>query len=119
MEHNNDFINLINDIKDEVKELTVLDLKDKIKNNKEFYLVDIREDNEVKSGIIKNAIHLSKGIIERDINKLIPNKDAEIILYCSGGYRSILAAYNLNRMGYRTVYSMKGGLKSWIDSLQD
>ena len=76
-------------------------------------LVDVREDNEWDAGHARGAIHLSKGVIERDIEKTIPDKDAEIVLYCGGGYRSALAAKSLGEMGYRNVLSMAGGWRAW------
>ena len=115
MNQDNDFINLIDSIKEEVKELTVSEVKDRINSNEKFFLFDIREDHEVVHGTIANAIHLSKGVIERDINKFVSDKESQIILYCSGGYRSILAAYIIQKMGYKNVYSMAGGLKCWVN----
>ena len=77
-------------------------------------LVDVREDNEWAKGRIKGAVHLGKGVIERDIEQAIPDKQAEIVLYCGGGFRSALAAENLQRMGYSNVWSMDGGWREWV-----
>ena len=79
----------------------------------EFHFIDVREDHEVAEGYAQGAIHLGRGILERDVETLIPDHDAEIILYCGGGYRSVLSAANLQEMGYSRVWSMIGGIKGW------
>ena len=84
--------------------------------DKSFYLVDAREDSEWQKAYLPGAIHLGKGIIERDIEKEIPDKKTEIILYCGGGFRSALAAQNLQQMGYENVLSMDGGFRDWCDA---
>ena len=81
-----------------------------------FHLVDVREESEWAKGHLPGAIHLGKGVIERDIESAIPDPDAEIVLYCGGGYRSVLAADNLRRMGYASVASMDGGFRGWSDA---
>jgi rhodanese-related sulfurtransferase len=79
-------------------------------------IIDTREDNEWARGHIPNAVHLGKGVIERDIEKAIPDKDATLVLYCGGGYRSALAADNIQKMGYRNVISMDGGWRGWTEA---
>jgi len=85
-----------------------------MEKREKFHLVDVREESEWAAGHIKGAVHLGKGIIERDIETKIPDKKAEIVLYCGGGFRSALAADNLQKMGYTNVWSMDGGWKGWI-----
>ena len=96
-----------------VQEVDVFQLKELLENGHNFHLVDIREDREWVNGKIKTAIHLGRGIIERDIEGNFPNRDDEIILYCAGGVRSILAAKSLQDMGYKKVFSLKGGIGEW------
>ncbi len=81
-----------------------------------FYFVDVREDHEVAKGCAQGAIHKGRGILERDIEDLIPDKTSDIVLYCGGGYRSALAAANLQEMGYTRVWSMAGGIKAWLQA---
>ncbi|MFZ0219431.1 MAG: rhodanese-like domain-containing protein [Candidatus Aquirickettsiella sp.] len=114
-QHTSGFIKLVDKIKPHIKELTVGDLNKKINNHHPFYLIDVRERDEFQQGSIEHAIPLSKGIIERDIEKYIPDFDAEIVVYCSGGFRSCLVADNLQRMGYRNVSSLQGGLRAWLE----
>ncbi|OJA00268.1 sulfurtransferase [Rickettsiella grylli] len=108
------FINLVNKIKPDIHELTVFDLNKKINNQHSFYLIDVRETHEFQQGFIAPARSLSKGIIERDIEKIIPDFEAEIVVYCGGGSRSCLAAYNLQKMGYCHVSSLVGGFRAWL-----
>jgi rhodanese-related sulfurtransferase len=107
------FLNLVNDAKSRVRELTVDDVKRKLDRGEKFHLVDVREDTEWAKGHIRGAEHLGKGIIERDIETQIPDPTAEIILYCGGGFRSALAADALQKMGYTNVWSMDGGWRGW------
>ena len=116
MKHSEGFLKLVNNRKERIKEVTVAETRDRLKTNPETKLVDVREDNEWDTAHAAGAIHLGKGIIERDVEVTIPDKDAEIILYCGGGYRSALAADVLQEMGYTNVYSMAGGWKAWKDS---
>ena len=113
MEHSPGFLKSVNDAKSRVRENTPEDVKRKQEAGETFYFVDVREDNEWQKGHATGAIHLGKGIIERDIEKAIPDHDAEIILYCGGGFRSALAADALQKMGYKNVISMDGGWKRW------
>jgi rhodanese-related sulfurtransferase len=107
---------LVNEAKSRIQELTVEQVRQKQRQGDPFYLVDVREESEWQAGRIAGAIHLSKGIIERDIEKVIPDKEAEIVLYCGGGFRSALAADNLQKMGYRRVFSMDGGIRAWREA---
>lgn len=114
-QHASGFLSLVNDTKSRITEISVYDLaKKRAGNNNPFYLVDVRELEEYKQGAISNAIHISKGVIERDIEKLISNYQADIVVYCSGGFRSCLVADNLQKMGYLQVASLTGGLKAWL-----
>ncbi|HMT03118.1 MAG TPA: rhodanese-like domain-containing protein [Burkholderiales bacterium] len=116
MQHNNNFLTLVEECRPYVKEIDVDTVKQKLENNNNFTLIDVREDHEWAQGHVPNAIHLARGIIERDIEQTIPDKNHEIILYCGGGYRSILSAYNLQKMGYLNVTSMAGGVRDWLNS---
>ncbi len=111
--HGPGFLTICNDAKTRVRELTVEDVKQKIDAGESIRLVDVREESEFANGRIVGALHIGKGIIERDIEKLIPDQDAEIICYCGGGFRSALAADNLQKMGYTNVWSMDGGWSGW------
>ena len=116
MKHSEGFLKLVNDAKSRIKETTVSETIERLKANPDAKLVDVREDNEWKEAHAKGAIHLGKGIIERDIEATVPDKNTEAILYCGGGYRSALAADVLQTMGYTNVYSMAGGWKAWKES---
>ena len=115
-QHPEGFLNLVNDAKKRIKEEDFRETKRRLDVGEKMVLVDTREDAEWDRGHIPGAIHLGKGIIERDIEKTIPDKDTKIILYCGGGFRSALAADNLQKMGYRNVISMDGGWRGWIDA---
>lgn len=115
MVHSQGFLDLVNDAKSRVRENTPEDVKRKQEAGETFYFVDVREDNEWQKGHAAGAIHLGKGIIERDVERTIPDHDVEIILYCGGGYRSALATDALQKMGYTHVISMDGGWKRWIE----
>jgi rhodanese-related sulfurtransferase len=111
--HSPRFLEVVNDAKKRVRELTVEDVKKKMDHDEKFYLVDVREESEWNQDHLPGAIHLGKGIIERDIEAKIPDSSAEIVLYCGGGFRSALAADNLQKMGYTNVISMDGGYSGW------
>jgi rhodanese-related sulfurtransferase len=111
--HTPRFLEIVNDAKKRVKEMTVDQIKQKLDRKERFYLVDVREDNEWQQDHLPDAIHLGKGIIERDIETKIPDTNSEIVLYCGGGFRSALAADNLQKMGYKNVISMDGGYTGW------
>jgi rhodanese-related sulfurtransferase len=114
--HSPAFLKLVNAAKKNIRELSVNDVAEKFKRGETFFFVDTREDDEWRAGRAKSAIHLGKGVIERDIENKIPDKDAEIILYCGGGFRSALAAEALQLMGYTKVYSMDGGIRGWREA---
>ncbi|MEQ1761789.1 MAG: rhodanese-like domain-containing protein [Pyrinomonadaceae bacterium] len=114
MDHSKEFLELVNEVLPRVKEVSVAEAIERRVGG--ATLIDVREDNEWKSGYADGAIHLSRGVIERDIVHQIPNKDAELILYCGGGYRSALAADSLRKMGYTNVLSMAGGWTAWKDA---
>lgn len=110
------FLNLVNDAKKRVKEENFRDTKKRMDAGEEFILVDTREESEWARGHLPGAIHIGKGVIERDIEKKVPDKDATIVLYCGGGFRSALVADNLQKMGYRNVISMDGGWRGWTEA---
>jgi rhodanese-related sulfurtransferase len=116
MNHNPRFATLTDISKKSVKEITIEQVKAKLAKLDNFYFIDVREAHEFEQGSLPCAIHLSKGIIERDIEKLVFDSQAEIILYCGGGSRSALAAENLQKMGYTNVLSMAGGYRGWLES---
>ena len=116
MKHSEGFLKLVNDAKTRIREVTVEETQQRLKANSNAKLIDVREDNEWQAGRAAGAEHLGKGIIERDIEAKVPDKSAELILYCGGGFRSALAADGLQRMGYTNVFSMDGGWKAWKDS---
>ena len=116
MAHAAKFLALVNDAKSRVKETNVPDVKRRMEAGEKFVLVDVREDGEWAQGHLPGAIHLGKGVIERDIEQRIPDTSAKVILYCGGGFRSALAADNLQKMGYSNVESMDGGWKGWRDA---
>jgi rhodanese-related sulfurtransferase len=113
MQHSANFLKIVQDAKTRVKETTVPDVNRRKTAGENFYFVDVREESEFAAGHATGAIHLSKGILERDVEKAIPDPHAKIILYCGGGFRSALAADNLQKMGYTNVESMDGGFKAW------
>jgi rhodanese-related sulfurtransferase len=115
MDHSPGFLQIVNDAKSRVRENTPEDVRRKQEAGDRFHLIDVREDNEWERGRAKGAIHLGKGIIERDIENAIPDHQSEIVLYCGGGYRSALAADALQKMGYENVISMDGGWKRWVE----
>ncbi len=116
MDHSAGFLRIVEDAKSRIKQTDVAAVKTRLSKGEKLILVDVREDNEWAKGRIAGAIHLGKGVIERDIEATIPDKNAEIILYCGGGFRSALAADNLQKMGYARVISMDGGWRSWNEA---
>ena len=114
MQHAPGFLKIVNDAKKRVRECTVADATEMRKRGEKFTLVDVREDNEWAAGHLPGAVHLGKGVIERDIEKAAPDPSTKLVLYCGGGFRSALAADNLQKMGYTNVISMDGGYKGWI-----
>jgi rhodanese-related sulfurtransferase len=115
-DHPEGFLRLVKEAKTRIKEEDFRDIKKKLDAGEPMIMIDTREDNEWARGHIPNAVHLGKGVIERDIEKAIPDKDATLVLYCGGGYRSALAADNLQKMGYRNVISMDGGWRGWTEA---
>lgn len=113
MKHSPGFEKICEDAKSRIREVTIDDVRSKQADGSPFQLLDVREDHEWDKGRIPGSQHLGRGIIERDIENLVPDQGAEIILYCGGGYRSALAADNLQKMGYQNVYSMAGGIRAW------
>ena len=116
MTHSAAYEQLVADAKTRIRELNVEQTLEHLDANPDARLIDVREDNEWQAGHAARAEHLGRGIIERDIEETIPDKQTELILYCGGGYRSALACDNLQRLGYTNVYSMDGGWKAWKDS---
>jgi rhodanese-related sulfurtransferase len=114
MAHAPKFLAIVNDAKKRVKETNVADVKRRIDAGEKMTLVDVREESEWANGHLPGAIHLGKGIIERDVEGRIPDTSAKIVLYCGGGFRSALSADNLQKMGYTNVESMDGGWKGWL-----
>lgn len=116
MKHSEGFLKLVNEAKSRTREVTVAETQERMKATPDARLIDVREDNEWAAGSAQGSVHLSKGIIERDIEAEVPDKSTELILYCGGGYRSALSADVLQNMGYTNVFSMAGGWKAWKDS---
>jgi rhodanese-related sulfurtransferase len=116
MAHSQRFLALVHDAKKRIKETDVTDVKRRLDAGEKLALIDVREESEWGRGHLPGAIHLGKGVIERDIEQRVPDAGAKLILYCGGGFRSALAADNLQRMGYTNVESMDGGWKGWLDA---
>ena len=112
-QHPPKFLQIVNDAKSRIQELTVDDVKAKQDQGADFVLIDVREESEFARDHLPNSVHLGKGVLERDIEKQVPDVSSEIVLYCGGGYRSVLAADNLQKMGYTNVLSMDGGIRGW------
>lgn len=113
MHHSPRFLQIVDDARSRVKEITVDEVKRKLDRGEKFTLIDVREESEFAKDHIPGAIHLGKGIIERDIEARVPDQKTELVLYCGGGFRSALAADNLQKMGYTNVISMDGGIREW------
>jgi rhodanese-related sulfurtransferase len=116
MKHSPGFLRLVDDAKSRVKEADCSEIKRRVDRREKMTLVDVREESEWARGHIPGAVHLSKGIIERDIEQAFPDKDAPLVLYCGGGFRSALVADNLQKMGYTNVISMDGGWRGWTSA---
>ncbi|SMO35546.1 rhodanese-like domain-containing protein [Fodinibius sediminis] len=114
--HSDRFVTLVDDAKTRIEEVTPAEVKKKFDTDDDFVLLDIREQDEWEDARISGAEYLGRGVIERDIEEAYPDVDEEIILYCGGGYRSALAADNLQKMGYHNVKSMAGGFGSWTEA---
>jgi rhodanese-related sulfurtransferase len=107
------FLKLVNEVRKQIRETNVEEVKARLDRGERFLLVDVREESEYAKDHLPGAIHLGKGIIERDVEKVVPDTATEMVLYCGGGFRSALAADNLRRMGYTNVLSMDGGHRGW------
>ena len=116
MKHSPAFLKLVENSKTRIGETDIREVKRRLDAGDKFYLVDVREESEWARGRLPGAVHLSKGVIERDIEKAIPDKSRPIVLYCGGGFRSALAADNLQKMGYTSVISMDGGWRAWTEA---
>lgn len=116
MKHSPQFLKLVSEAKTRVKETNVVDVKRRMESGEKFLLVDVREDHEWAKGHLPGAVHMGRGIIERDIETRVPETAAKVILYCGGGFRSALAADNLQKMGYTNVESMDGGWRAWVQA---
>ena len=110
------FLGLVEQALSKVPEVDVYQVKNRLDKSEQFVLIDVREDNEWNLGRIPTAINLGKGIIEIDIESVVEDRNAELILYCQGGFRSALAAESLNKMGYQNVFSMSGGFGAWVEN---
>ncbi len=111
--HSPRFLQIVNQARQNVRECTVSDVKQRLDTGESFHLIDVREESEYAKGHLPGAVHLGKGVIERDIEQAVPDANAPLVLYCGGGYRSALAADNLQKMGYTNVISMDGGWRDW------
>lgn len=115
-QHGERFVQLVDAVRPGIRECTVPDIKARQDRGDVFLLIDVREDHEWAAGHLPLAMHLGKGIIERDIEARVPDPATEVVLYCGGGYRSALAAETLQKMGYTNVISMDGGFRGWKDA---
>ena len=116
MRHSPGFLKLVDDAKSRVTEADFRHVKHRLDSREKLTLIDVREDNEWARGHLPGAVHLGKGIIERDIEESFPDKNAPLVLYCGGGFRSALVADNLQKMGYTNVISMDGGWRGWTEA---
>lgn len=114
MDHSPGFLKLVNEARPQVKELTIEQARERLRINPKAVLVDVREDEEWRAGHAMEAVHLGKGILERDLEKKFPDVDTELLLYCGGGYRSVLAADVAQKLGYRNVCSIISGYKGML-----
>jgi rhodanese-related sulfurtransferase len=116
MDHSPGFLKLVNEVRPKVKEISLEEARERLAQNPKALLVDVREDLEWANGHATQAIHLGKGVLERDIEKAIPDRETEVIMYCGGGFRSVLTADVAKRMGYRNVSSLVGGYKALVQA---
>ena len=116
MQHAPGFLKLVDEARGRVREVTVGETRQRMASHAAVHVIDVREDSEWAAGHAAGAVHIGKGIIERDIEGRVADKGAEVILYCGGGFRSVLAADVLQRMGYTNVVSMAGGWRAWVDA---
>jgi rhodanese-related sulfurtransferase len=115
VQHSPRFLKLAESAKGRVNNITVDDVKPRIDRGERFNLLDVREESEFAAGHLPGAVHMGRGVIERDIEKRFPDTGTELVLYCGGGYRSALTAESLQKMGYTNVKSMDGGFRGWTD----
>ncbi len=115
-QHSPRFLKIVDEIKAHICQCTVADVRARREAAEQFHLIDVREDHEWDQGHVPGALHLGKGILERDIEQCVPDPQAPIVLYCGGGFRSALAAHNLQQMGYTNVVSMDGGFRGWKEA---
>jgi len=113
VQHAPGFLKLVNDAKKRIRETNVDEVKARLDRGEKFVLIDVREESEYAKDHLPGAVHLGKGVIERDIEQRVPDPKTPIVLYCGGGFRSALSADNLQRMGYTNVLSMDGGVRGW------
>ena len=116
MDHSERFLRIVDDAKSRIREVGIAEVKRKLDAGERFHLIDVREESEWAKGRLPQARHLGKGILERDVERAIPDTGDEIVLYCGGGFRSALAADNLRKMGYTRVASMDGGFREWTQA---
>ena|SRR5438445_9750462 len=116
MQHAPGFLKLVNEARPHVKEINIEEARERLAKNPQAVLLDVREDHEWEKGHATQAVHLGKGILERDLESKFPDSKAEIIMYCGGGYRSVLTAAAAQKMGYKNVYSLKGGYKGLLEA---
>jgi len=114
MDHSPGFLKVVNEARPHVKEITVEQARERLTQNPKAVLMDVREDSEWNKQHAEQAVHLGKGILERDLEKMFPDTNTEILMYCGGGYRSILTAEVAQKMGYRNVFSIIGGFKAFV-----
>ncbi len=113
MQHGASFLKIVDDAKSRIKEISIDEVKQRLDRGEQFLLVDVREESEFAKDHLPGAIHLGKGVIERDIERRVPDLNTPLVLYCGGGFRSAMAADNLQKMGYTRVLSMDGGIRGW------
>jgi len=113
--HSPGFLALVSDAKTRVREITIEDYQARVARGETWTLVDVREDHEWVAGRLPGAVHLGKGIIERDVEKMFPDKATPLVLQCGGGFRSALVGDNLQKMGYTNVVSLDGGYRGWVE----
>ena len=116
MQHSPGFLKLVNEARPHVKEISISEAREQLAKNPQAVLLDVREDSEWHKGHAVEAVHLGKGILERDLESTFPDTNRELIMYCGGGYRSVLTAQVAQKLGYRNVFSLKGGYKALLEA---
>ena len=112
-QHSPRFLKLVEDARKRIRDVTIDDVKAKLDRGEKFLLIDVREESEYAADHLPGAVHPGKGVIERDVEQRVPDQNTPVVLYCGGGFRSALAADNLQKMGYTQVLSMDGGIRGW------